>query len=89
MRKAVFLCSFIILILSFLYLSCTADKEETFIDLCEVENISFSSDIEPVLDASCLKLCINYKSDSRYKIPNVALLLVGVARFELAIFPTR
>ena len=54
MRKAVYPCSFIILLLVFLYLSCTADKEETFIDVCGIENISFSSDIEPVLDVSCI-----------------------------------
>ncbi|UCH15130.1 MAG: hypothetical protein JSV22_03980 [Bacteroidales bacterium] len=54
MRKALFLCSYSLLILSFLNLSCTADKEETIIDLCGIENISFSLDIEPVLDASCI-----------------------------------
>lgn len=54
MRKAVFLCSYILLLLVFLYLYCTADKEETFIDECGIENISFSYDIEPVLDVSCV-----------------------------------
>lgn len=55
MKKAVILYLFPFTLLLFFYCSCTADKEETIIDKCGLENISFSSDIQPILEASCVE----------------------------------
>ncbi len=52
MRKAVFLYSLLFTALLFLCFSCTADKEE--IDTCGLDNITYSSDIQPLLEVSCV-----------------------------------
>jgi hypothetical protein len=54
MKKAVVLYLFPFTLFLFFICSCTADKEETIIDECGLENISFSSDIQPILEASCI-----------------------------------
>ena len=54
MGKAVMHYLIFLFLLLFLSFSCTADKEESLFNECGLENISFSSDVEPVLGVSCV-----------------------------------
>lgn len=60
MRKDIFMYSLLLTVLIFCF-SCTADKEE--IDTCGLDNITYSSDIQPLLEVSCVS-CHNSTNSS-------------------------